>query len=563
MLNTLFYGDNLAILRDHVDDATVDLVYLDPPFNSHRDYNVLFKEQSGAESPAQIKAFGDTWRWANAARDWDDFPSLCPNTRVQDLMDGFIKMLGRNDVTAYLVMMAPRLHHLHRVLKPTGSLYLHCDPTASHYLKLLLDAIFGPKNFRNEIVWKRTHAHGSAKRWGPVHDTLLYYSKTSDAPWNPLFAAYDEKYLTDFYKFQDDKGRYRLVTITAPGTREGDSGKDWRGVNPTGVGRHWAVPQKPLEELLTQPELAAISTQQKLDVLEANGLIYWPPKGLVPQYKRYLEEEGGVPIQDVISDIDPISAHATERLGYPTQKPLALLERIITASSNPGDVVLDPFCGCGTAIVAAQKLGRHWLGIDITPLATSLIVARLETMHVRDQRVVKAGDPDFARAFKVEGLPTDVAGARKMFEDDHKKFEMWAVQLIPATPQDKKGADGGIDGIKDFAVGDRKPLRAVAQVKGGHVGAPQVQQLRGALERFGAGLGLFVSLEAPTRHMKEEALAAGFYTIPLTGRKIERLQIRTVGDLLDGRAFDLPSVSAPAQGVAVAPSSVRQAGLDL
>lgn len=292
------------------------------------------------------------------------------------------------------------------------------------------------------------------------------------------------------------------------------------------------------------------------------GLLVYSKAGM-PRLKHYLDEMKGVVLGDTWDDIPPINSQAAERLGYPTQKPLALLERIITASSNPGDVVLDPFCGCGTAIVAAQKLGRHWLGIDITPLATSLIVARLETMHVRDQRVVKAGDPDFARAFKVEGLPTDVAGARKMFEDDHKKFEMWAVQLIPATPQDKKGADGGIDGIKDFFVGDKKPLRAVAQVKGGHVGAPQVQQLRGAMERFGAGLGLFVSLEPPTRHMKEEALAAGFYTIPLTGRKIERLQIRTIGDLLDGRGFDLPSVAAPAQGVEVAPDSIQQVGLDL
>ena len=563
MTNTLFYGDNLDVLRKHVADASVDLVYLDPPFNSNRDYNVLFKEQSGADSPAQIKAFGDTWRWANAALDWDNFPELCPNPRVQDLMEGFLKMLGHNDVSAYLVMMAPRLYHLHRVLKPTGSLYLHCDPTASHYLKLLLDAIFGPQNFRNEIVWKRTNAHGGAKRWGPVHDVLIYYSKSNAYTWHKTFEDYDASYVENFYKLSDDKGQYQLVSLTGAGTRTGDSGKPWKGVDPTAVGRHWAVPVKTLHEVVDDATAATLTTQQKLDALEEAGFISWPVKGQTPRYKRYLTENPGVSIQDVISDIQPISAHAVERLGYPTQKPLALLERIISASSNPGDVVMDPFCGCGTAIVAAQQLGRAWIGIDVTPIATSLIVDRLARMHCRDLRTVKAGDADFARAYKVEGLPTDLPGAQKLFADNPKDFEMWAVSLIPVTPQDKKGADGGIDGIKDYFVGEKKPIRAVVQVKGGHVGAPQVQQLRGAMEKFGATLGLFLCLEAPTSKMGEEASHAGFYTLPLTGKKIPRLQIRTVGDLLDGHNFELPSYAAPSQAVADAPAAIKQTGLDL
>ena len=546
MTNTLFYGDNLNVLRNHIADASVDLVYLDPPFNSNRDYNVLFREQSGAESPAQIKAFGDTWRWANAALDWDNFPELCPNPRVQDLMEGFLKMLGHNDVSAYLVMMAPRLFHLHRVLKPTGSLYLHCDPTAAAYLKILLDSIFGPKNFRNEIIWKRTSAHSSAKRFGPVHDVILYYTKSDNYVWNKQHTAYNESYTKQFYaKVDEDGRRYTVDNLTGSGTRNGETGNAWRGVDVTKRGRHWAVPPS------------------ELDILDEKGLIYWPEKGEMPRLKRYLDEMLGVPLQDIVTDISPVSAHAIERLGYPTQKPVALLERIINASSNPGDVVLDCFCGCGTAIVAAQQLGRAWIGIDVTPIATSLIVDRLARMHCRDLRTVKAGDADFARAFQVEGLPTDLPGAQKLFLDNPKDFEMWAVSLIPVTPQDKKGADGGIDGIKDYFVGEKKPIRAVVQVKGGHVGAPQVQQLRGAMEKFGATLGLFLSLEAPTSKMHDEAGHAGFYTLPLTQKKIQRLQLRTVGDLLDGHNFELPSYAAPSQAVADAPAAIKQTGLDL
>ena len=303
--------------------------------------------------------------------------------------------------------------------------------------------------------------------------------------------------------------------------------------------------------------------------LDAKGDIYYSERG-VPYRKNYLDELQGQSVQNLWADIKMTKSGA-ERLGYPTQKPLALLEqkplalleRIIEASSNPGDVVLDPFCGCGTAIVAAQQLGRAWIGIDMTPIATSLIVDRLARMHCRDLRTVKAGDADFARAFQVEGLPTDLPGAQKLFLDNPKDFEMWAVSLIPVTPQDKKGADGGIDGIKDFFVGEKKPIRAVVQVKGGHVGAPQVQQLRGAMEKFGATLGLFLSLEAATSKMHDEAGHAGFYTLPLTGKKIPRLQLRTVGDLLDGHSFELPSCAAPSQAVADAPAAIKQTGLDL
>ncbi|MBV9849064.1 MAG: restriction endonuclease [Armatimonadetes bacterium] len=534
MQNTLYYGDNLDILRRFVDDQTVDLIYLDPPFNSNRDYNVLFKEQSGAASPAQIKAFGDTWNWAGAAPAWADFPALCPNAKVIELMWGFHNTLDENDVMAYLVMMAPRLFHLHRALKPTGSLYLHCDPTASAYLRLILDALFKPRNFKNEIIWKRTSAHSSAKRYGPIHDNIYYYSKSDIFTWNPHYTAHGSEYIETFFDQTDADGRrWKRSDLTGAGTRNGETGQVWRGIDVTAKGRHWAYPPSVLEEL------------------DVQGRVHWPNKpGGMPRLKQYPEDLAGIPLQDVWNDIRPMHNLSQERMGYPTQKPLALLERIISASSNPGDVVLDPFCGCGTAVVAAQKLGRRWVGIDITPIATSLVQKRLfDAFEARDSRLVSADDPQAqARAFRVEGLPTDEAGARAMFEADHKKFEMWAVGLIPAIPQEKKGADGGIDGVAYFDVGGKDLAKAVVQVKGGrNIGAAGVQQLRGAMGKNNAPLGFYVSLEAPTKPMLAEALAAGFYKAPTgVGRQVPALQVRTVAELLCGRDFDFPVTGANA-----------------
>ncbi len=579
MPNTLYYGDNLDVMRNHLDDASIDLVYLDPPFNSNRDYNVLFKEQSGMDSPAQIKAFGDTWKWANAALDWANFPELCPNTRVQNLMQGFVDTLGCNDVTAYLVMMAPRLYHLHRVLKPTGSLYLHCDPTASHYLKCLLDAIFEPRNFRNEIIWRRSNSHNSTTlQYGPIHDTILFYTKSDAFTFHPGTRPYTRGYIEDRFTHEDERGRFQTNYLTGPGTRNGESGKIWKGFDPTTAGRHWAIP-KSLREYLPE-EGAGMKSHQQLDALYAQNLIVFPKKtGGQPMYKQYIG--GGTAYQDIWAyqpntrgvlynteecideDVKYLEGEQ-EKLGYPTQKPSGLLERIVSTSSNPGDTVLDPFCGCGTAIIAAQALGRHWVGIDITPIATSLIIDRLaDKFQLRDQQQVKPADPDFARAFAVKGLPEDLDAARKLFHDNPKDFEMWAVGKIPMKPQDKKGADGGIDGVKDYYVGDKKPIRAVAQVKGGKVGVAQVRDLIGVMTREKATLGLFVCLEPPTQNMKDEAIHAGFYTLPLTGRKVPQVQIRTISDLLDGRAFDLPHIQAPVQAVAEAAAALRQMPMDL
>ena len=336
-IRKLYFGDNLGVLREDIDDESVDLIYLDPPFNSQATYNVLFKEPTGQAAESQIEAFEDTWHWNETAAVAFDEVMRSGHTSAFEMLNAMRRFLGENDMMAYLTMMAVRLIELHRVLKPTGSLYLHCDPTASHYLKLLLDAVFGAANFRNEVVWKRTSAHSSAKRWGPVHDILLFLSKSNQFVWNKVQQEYDQVYVESFFTHSDEDGRrWRRADLTGAGVRHGDSGRPWRGIDVAAKGRHWAFPAG------------------KLDRMDADGRIHWPKKkGGMPQRKRYIDELPGMPIQDIIDDIKPIHNVGQERLGYPTQKPLALLERIIGASSNEGDVVLDPFCGCGTAVHAA------------------------------------------------------------------------------------------------------------------------------------------------------------------------------------------------------------------
>ena len=344
MPNALFYGDNLAVLRDreHFPDQSVDLIYLDPPFNSSANYNVLFRSPTGTGSQSQIEAFADTWHWGEPAEDAFDQAMHSGHVAAADMLRAMRSFLGENDMMAYLAMMTARLIELHRVLKPTGSLYLHCDPTASHYLKMLLDATFQPQNFLNEIVWKRTSAHSSARRWGPVHDGLLFYSKGSAYTWNPQFTAHNPEYIETFFDQTDAEGkRWKRADLTGAGVRHGETGQPWRGIEVTAKGRHWQYPPRVLDDL------------------DKAGRVHWPQKaGGMPRLKQYPENLKGVPIQDVITDIRPMHNLSDERLGYQTQKPVALLERIIRASSNEGDRVLDPFCGCGTAVHPAQKLGR-------------------------------------------------------------------------------------------------------------------------------------------------------------------------------------------------------------
>lgn len=536
--NTLFYGDNLPILREYIPSESVDLIYLDPPFNSQRTYNVLFKQESGAESEAQIAAFEDTWHWNAAAEaTYHELVTQAPD-RVSLMIAALREFIGPSQMLAYLVMMAARLVELHRVLKPTGSLYLHCDPTASHYLKVILDTIFGPGNFRSEVIWKRTTAHSSAKRWGPVHDVIFHYTKSESFTWNDVYQEYGEDYLKSKYRYQDDKGLHRRDNLTAAGTRNGTSGEPWRGYDVRSRGSHWNVNRAAVESLVSSETAAKMTTQEKLDLLDANGYIYWPKDGKgFPQFKRYLGK--GLASQDVISDIPPINSQAKERLGYPTQKPLALLERILEASSNPGGVVLDPFCGCGTTIAAAEKLRRPWIGIDVTHLSIALMKYRLTEMF-----------PDIT--FQVIGEPQDTAAARQLAQDDRFQFQWWALSLVRARPlggeqgskTGKKGADKGIDGVITLADDkDGRPKRILIQVKSGKVSSRDIRDLVGTLDREKAIMGVFLTLEEPTRDMRMEAVTAGFYHSPGWNKDYPRIQILTIEQLLRGEEINMPPAS--------------------
>jgi site-specific DNA-methyltransferase (adenine-specific) len=528
--NKLYYGDNLEVLKMYVKDESVDLVYLDPPFNSRQDYNVLFAEKDGSQSSSQIHAFEDTWEWnIDAQRAYEQIVEQ--GGRVADALRAFKTFLFNSDMMAYLAMMAPRLVELRRVLKETGSIYLHCDPAAGHYLKILMDAAFGPQFFKNEIIWKRTSAHNSAKRWGPVHDLILFYSKSESSTWNRVYQGYTAEYLERFYRHEDEGGRYTLGDLTGAGKRQGESGLPWRDVNPTKAGRHWAVP-RPHQAGLSWDEL---SVQQRLDQLDLAGLIVWPSKGGIPRFKRYHDVDRGVVVQDVITDIDPLSTHAKERLGYPTQKPEALLERILKSSSNEGDVVLDPFCGCGTTVQVAQRLNRRWIGIDITHLAIGLIKKRLSDTY----------GPEIKSTYDVIGEPTDYAGAAALAAENKFQFQAWALGLCDArvAESSKKGADRGIDGrlyFHDDESGNSKQI--IFSVKGGGVSVPQIRDLRGVIEREKAEIGVFLSFEEPTKPMLKEAAEAGFYKSgPLDKALYPRLQILTIQQLLDGKQPDYPA----------------------
>lgn len=527
--NALYYGDNLDVLRRHIKDESVDLVYLDPPFNSAANYNVLFAAKDGIESAAQIQAFEDTWRWdESAAREFQE--TVERGGSVADVLLAFRTFLGTNDMLAYLAMMAPRLVELRRVLKPTGSLYLHCDPTASHYLKLLLDAVFGAEQFRNEIIWKRTSTvkgnfgQGS-KIWPRVTDTLLFYSRSDSYRFNPQFAPYSEEYTEGAYRFVEEGTgrRYRLVSMIGPG----GAAKGNPEYEVMGVKRFWRYSREKMSQLIEQ------------------GLVVQSAPGRVPNRKYYLDEGKGVPIQSLWDDIGNLQASDAERLGYPTQKPVALLDRIIGASTEEGDVVLDPFCGCGTAIASAQSLGRAWIGIDITHLAIGLIKTRL-----RDAFGSTA-------IFKVLGEPTTAEDAAALAESDKYQFQWWALGLVGARPvEQKKGADKGIDGRLYFHDGSGSTRQVIFSVKGGHLKATDVRDLRGVVDREKAEIGVLLSFEEPTKPMRTEAASAGFFKSAWGDHP--RLQILTVAQLLDGARVDMPQTAGTNRTFKQAPKAVRE-----
>jgi len=523
MPNTLYYGDNLKILREYVADESVDLVYLDPPFNSNANYNVLFAEHSGEKAASQIRAFEDTWTWSLEAELALE-EMIVAGGQVSLAMQAFRKLLSTSNMMAYLAMMAPRLVELRRVLKPTGSIYLHCDPTASHYLKLLMDAIFGPRLFLNEVVWQRTGAHNDAGRYGRNTDAILFYARSDSRTWNPQYTAYDSDYIAERYHYKDPDGRlFWPNQITGAG--QGPP-RVFRGelLEPP-RGRHWAY------------------TQEDLDRLEREGRIYYSATGR-PYIRNYLDEQKGRLVQSLWTDI-VMTKSGAERLGYPTQKPLALLERIILASSNEGDVVLDPFCGCGTAIDAAQKLGRRWIGIDVTYLAIALIRRRL-----RDAYGESIDD-----TYEVVGEPASVADARVLAEADPYQFQWWALDQVHARGVErKKGADKGIDGRIYFTEGDNSDVKQIiVSVKAGKTQVPHVRDLRGVLDREGAAIGVLISMQEPTKPMREEAASAGLYTSPWG--KHPRLQLLTVTDLLAGKGIDCPPLRHVSQTFKKAPKA--------
>lgn len=543
--NQLYYGDNLDVLRRYVKDESVDLVYLDPPFNSRQDYNVLFKEKDGTSSSSQIMAFEDTWEWNTESK--KVYEELVERgDRVSDVMRAFHTFLHGSDMMAYLAMMAPRLMELHRVLKPTGSIYLHCDPTASHYLKLLMDAVFGPTQFRSEVTWKRSSAHNDTKQglknFGHIHDIILFYTKGDEWNWEPQFTPYDESYLGRDYRLVDEGTgrRFRRGDLTAakPG---GDTDYEWRVKKHEGVHERWVAdlddeylhPQPGWEYNAVRPYRGRFWAYSKANMRQfaAEGRLRHTFDGM-PEYKRYLDEMPGVPLQDIWTDLNPIVAGTAERLGYQTQKPEALLERIIKASSNEGDVVLDPFCGCGTAIAAAQKLKRRWIGIDITYLAVGLIKQRLQD----------AFGPEIRSAYDVIGEPTDFNSAKELASQDRFQFQAWALGLVGArrAASSKKGADHGIDGKLFFRDGKDDQSQIILSVKSGGVQVRDVRDLVGTVEREKAQLGVLITLEPPSRPMVKEAIDAGFYKSENFTDKVPRVQILTIEELLEGKQIQFP-----------------------
>ena len=520
--NTLFYGDNLPVIREYLADETIDLIYLDPPFNSSRSYNVLYKDESGTEAEAQIVAFEDTWHWSHSTE--EQYRKLAAEgNKLAQLLGTLVAVIGRNQMMAYLVMMAARLIELHRVLKPTGSLYLHCDPTASHYLKMVLDMIFGVRNFVNEIIWKRSDAKGDAgqgaKHFGRVNDVILFYSKSEAHVWSSQYIELNSEYVEKFYKYADPDGRrYKLDNMLGPG----GAAKGNPSYEVMGVTRYWRYSKERMNELIK----AGRVIQLKL--------------GNVPMYKRYLDESKGTPLTTNWSDIDLLRGWSAERLGYPTQKPLALLERIIQASSNPGDVILDPFCGCGTAVHAAQKLGRIWVGIDITPLATTLIKSRLYDAFKIEAK----------KDYDVIGEPTTLSDAKHLAKQDRYQFQWWALGLIPARPHGgqvgsktgKKGADKGIDGVMTFSDSTSDTdKRIIIQVKSGAVKSGDIRDLNGTVDREkNAVMGVFITLEPPSRPMELEVMEIGYYHSEGFNRDYPKIQLLTIEQLLAGEKVKFP-----------------------
>lgn len=525
--NTLYYGDNLEVLRKKIGTETVDLCYIDPPFNSKRNYNQIYNN-IGKEDRAQAQAFIDTWIWDDTAI--EGYQEILDNSGARftkqtiELIKGLNNVLDKGSLLAYLVSMTLRVTEIQRVLKPTGSFYLHCDPTANHYLKLILDSIFcGSRKgqYLSEIVWRRTTAHGNAKqgskRFEINFDTIFLYSKTDNYTFNTVYEPFKEKQIEQQYgKFDESGRRYRLVTPTAA-KGGGDTSYEFHGVRPP-HGRYWAYSKDNLEKFFNEGKLYFSSTGQ-------------------PYIKYYLDERPGVAVMSFWDDVKPMSPTSKERLGYPTQKPEALLERIIKASTNDGDTVLDAYCGCGTTISVAQALNRKWIGIDITYQSIALVLRRLE-----DQFGKVA-----ATSVTLDGIPQDMDSAQALAnkKDDRvrKEFEKWSVMTFTsnrAIINQKKGADAGIDGIAYFRTNNTDNAKIILQVKSGGVKRSDIATLRGDMQREEAAMAVLITLEPPTAPMIKEAKDAGHYHHDLMDRDYDAIQIVTIEDMINGKVLDIP-----------------------
>lgn len=473
--NVIYYGDNLEILRKYIPEESIDLIYLDPPWKSNKPYNILFKAPSGKLSEAQIIAFDDTWHWGKEAELTFEEIVEKASPNVVSMMSAFKSFLGTNDVMAYLTMICPRLIEMHRILKDTGTIFFHCNPVIGHYVKILLDAIFGKEQFRNEIVWCYTgREHPTTKVFPWRHQTIFFYSKGEKyrKKFHPLFREYDKGYVDLYFDQKDEDGRK----------------------------------------------------------------FQWQSGGKGGRYKQYLDESPGIRIPDwweqkregikPLHGKDMYTMHKKdeEEYYYPTQKPVRLLEMIMESASDEGDLVLDPFCGCGTALIAAQRLKREWIGIDVTYLAVDVMKYRL-----------KKAFPDIS--FKIKGEPVGFYGAKKLSEQNKHQFAIWIVSRIGGHPSDKKSWDRGIDGYYFFMDG-KDVKKAMIQVKSGKVNPSNIRDFCHVVERE-ADMGLFITLNPPSAEMKKEALTKGFY-VDSVKNKYQRVQILTIEEILKGKEPDIP-----------------------
>ena len=555
--NRLYYGDNLDVLRRKIASESVDLCYIDPPFNSKRNYFQIYNNQ-GSEDRAQAQAFVDTWNWGDEAVEGLAYildierlhggvaGSVKWTEQTVALMRGLEQVLGRGSLLAYLVHMTLRIVEVHRVLKPTGSFYLHCDPTASHYLKLVLDAVFCGQggDYVNELIWKRYGAHNDvgqgSTHFGRVHDTVLFYTKTLKATWLQTFMPLDPAYIASTYTKDDGDGRkYTTTPMTGPGGSEkGNPVFEWNGHT-----RAWRYSKETIQRLHDE------------------GRLYYSKTGYARQ-KMYLSDSKGVPVQSIWTDIPSLAGTNAERMGYPTQKPEALLERIIRASSNEGDIVLDAYCGCGTTVAVAQRLGRRWIGIDITYQSISLILKRLADKYPADWPAIEAD-------ILLDGVPRDLASAVALAnrKDDktRKEFEKWAVLTYSnnqARINEKKGADGGVDGFAYFLKDKGENGKAIFQVKSGGSNRATLATLNSDRQREGAEFGFLITMDLPTKAMRDEIAAAGKYKNPLLNREDDRLQVITVAEILAGQRLNLPMARTDAvKSAAALGDADKQIGL--